>query len=187
MSHYETEYVAGFGDQHEEARLAPLVCPPGDAFKFQQSLPVIERLMSRLAFGASDCWHWRGARSHDGYGTMRAMGEQKASRIAWKLFHGAIPAGMLVLHRCDNPACVNPEHLFLGTQLDNMKDMKAKGRRKGIGAGASNGRAKLTSEQVTRIRRLTEFGVPRKELSQQFGVSRSSIDRIIKNQSWRAV
>jgi len=77
-----------------------------------------------------DCWLWTACRTTHGYGQFRperSRGAQ-AHRVAWELTNGPIPAGMLVLHRCDNPPCVNPAHLFLGTQSDNMRDMYAKGR-----------------------------------------------------------
>ena len=78
------------------------------------------------------CWTWTGkSRSGEGmrYGLFRANGKyQGAHRVAWQIVHGAIPAGMHVCHHCDNPICVRPDHLFLGTHLDNMRDMVAKGR-----------------------------------------------------------
>lgn len=88
--------------------------------------------------GPDACWPWKRRIRRDGYGDIwaRSIGEQLAHRVAWFVAHGPIPDGLCVLHRCDNKPCCNPRHLFLGTQLDNMHDMIAKGRR-----------AKLTPEQ----------------------------------------
>src|SRR5574343_697551 len=88
------------------------------------------------------CWLWTGALSEKGYGLCSASGELwRAHRLAWHHFNGPIPTGMHVLHRCDRPPCVNPEHLFLGTDTDNLKDCYAKGRRKGINYSAPYQRA----------------------------------------------
>jgi len=77
----------------------------------------------------NDCWHWKGARNTDGYGNLRRNKKScKAHRIAWEITNGPVPNGFYVLHKCDNPLCCNPNHLFLGTQKENVDDMTAKGR-----------------------------------------------------------
>ena len=77
------------------------------------------------------CWEWTAGHHSNGYGILQRLGETLAHRVAWRLFVGPIPAGFCVLHRCDNPPCVNAYHLFLGTQIDNIADMTAKGRANG--------------------------------------------------------
>lgn len=96
------------------------------------------RLDGQTLKDSSGCWLYTGSKSHNGYGHFR-IGRKtfRAHRIAWELAFGAIPEGVRVLHTCDQRACVNPEHLFLGTQLDNMADCKAKGRN---ARGAGHGR-----------------------------------------------
>lgn len=99
----------------------------------QESLrPLSQRILDRVVFGATQCWHWVGLNNGKGYGRMTYQGRQQvAHRLAWKAWRGEIPEGMSVLHKCDNRACVNPDHLWLGTYSDNMKDCWSKGRNPG--------------------------------------------------------
>lgn len=91
-----------------------------------------ESFWARIDTTQRGCWNWPGAMKVVGYGKVRWHGaEVYAHRKAWELINGAIPAGLYVLHRCDNPRCIRPAHLFLGTHLDNMKDMVAKGHVRG--------------------------------------------------------
>ena len=86
----------------------------------------------QIATTPAGCWEFTGPRANYGYGKVGfADGMRAAHRISWEHHNGPIPVGMLVLHRCDNPPCVNPEHLWIGTQADNMRDMVAKGRGRG--------------------------------------------------------
>lgn len=138
--------------------------------------------------GPAECWPWTGARNEHGYGVMRPEGRRsgptiKAHRVAVTL-DGRDPAGLCVLHRCDNPRCVNPAHLFLGTKADNTQDMIAK--RRGL-VGQRNGQAKLTDAQAAEIRRRRLAGERRDVLAAEFNVSGASITRIANREGWRHV
>lgn len=126
-----------------------------------------------------------------------------AHRVAWELERGPIPPGMCVLHRCDNPPCCNPEHLWLGTNADNMADRDAKGRgargdRNGVRLhpeihiasrprGERNGSAKLTGSQVGEIRAWVGRGFTRAAVAKEYGVSRTTVSQIVSGLLWRAV
>lgn len=137
----------------------------------------------------SDCWEWNGAKFR-GYGRFMLNGKNTiAHRVSWELHHGPIPPGdhlgaTCVCHTCDNRACVNPSHLFLGSHLDNMRDMYAKGRRTPNPCrGEGHSLAKLSAAKVAYIR----ANYPRKklkELSAAFDVSEATISRVINNKSW---
>lgn len=157
-------------------------------------IPLADRFWSKVEKRAeSDCWPWTAAVTKDGYGWIRSVaGGQMAlaHRASWEINKGPIPDGLYVLHRCDNPACVNPGHLFLGTQIENMADMTAKGRRIGRGGlkGVTNHRAKLTDADVREIRRLHgECGMKRGAIAERFGVTQSPIRAIIRGDAWRHV
>jgi hypothetical protein len=123
------------------------------------------------------CWSWRAAVNNKGYGRFSFNGEvYGAHRVAFALGKDtALPGVVFVCHRCDNPGCVNPSHLFLGTNADNMADMKAKGRGRGP-KGLENGRGKLSAEDIQAIRESTERQV---DLCRKYGVSDGHISRIL--------
>lgn len=141
-----------------------------------------------------DCLVWTACKNSDGYGQFMAHPKLWSShRLAWTLTHGSIPSGMHVLHKCDNPSCIEPKHLFLGSHADNMRDAWVKGRKtmsesflryaNSAKPGEKNGRAKLTRQQVEEIRRC---GGRQKEVAAKFGVSKSAVSMIRTNQTWRA-
>src|SRR6266404_3002515 len=109
-----------------------------------------------------------------------------AHRAAWQLYCGQIPEGLLVLHRCDVMACVNPEHLFLGTQQDNMDDMIAKGRKVSL-RGEAVTMSKLTENEVRAIRALSAKGVRPTIIAQKFKTSRTNVHHIVNRDSWKHV
>jgi hypothetical protein len=132
------------------------------------------------------CWEWMGYKQNGRYGKLSCLGMQ-THRYSWTIHHGAIPEGLSVLHHCDNPKCVNPKHLFLGTQQDNLADMRSKGHQV---RGESQGSAKLTAQQVRDIRALYrryshEYGSA--ALARKYGVSPIQIWKIATRQQWRHV
>lgn len=128
------------------------------------------------------CWTWSGAVDRGGYGR---LGHRIASRISYALHRGPIPAGMFVLHRCDNPPCANPDHLTLGTDAANKADMVAKGRQ---ATGVRHGHARLTPADVTEIRVCYERDrTSQAELAARFGVTQTAVGSILRGEHWQTV
>jgi hypothetical protein len=133
------------------------------------------------------CWEYLGAVNEHGYGTVKIKDVTwMAHRLSYRRNVGPIPEGMQVLHRCDNPACINPGHLWLGTHNDNMRDMKRKGRRLGVNTGEENGAAKLTWEDVDEIRaRYEAGGISQEALATEYDVTQTAIYRIVRGKTWQ--
>jgi hypothetical protein len=127
------------------------------------------------------CKEWTGARDRDGYGTLGRR-KLRAHRIAWEAAYGPIPPGLLVCHHCDNPPCVEPTHLFIGTAADNMQDASAKGRLPTHPPGEAHPNAKLTDAQVHAIRDAYQrHGHPNQlDLARTYGMSQASINRMLR-------
>lgn len=136
---------------------------------------------------SGNCWLWTGSRTQAGYGRFQTGGKggpyHLAHRFSCELVHGPIPEGAVVMHTCDNPSCVNPAHLALGTHKDNTADMIAKGRRRVVApVGRDNGKAVLTPEMVQEIRACpdeTHAG-----LARRLGVSTSTIRGVRSGRTW---
>jgi HNH endonuclease len=130
------------------------------------------------------CWLWLGALDPGGYGTMSiARRPKRTHRLAWNLYRGEIPPGMMVCHHCDVRDCVNPDHLFLGTAQDNAEDMKKKGRSR---SGERNRAARLTWKQVREMRRLLEQGRLReREVATLCAISIGTVNAIKLGKTWR--
>lgn len=144
--------------------------------------------------GEDECWPWMGAKwCGDGllYGKLvwGSRGDQKwlhAHRVAYEFTNGAIGCGLCVCHKCDNPPCCNPKHLFLGTKTDNNADKKQKGRSANV-VGELNPRSKLTDEVVKEIRAWLENGVTQTFLAKKYGVTQAQIWRVKNGITWRHV
>jgi hypothetical protein len=127
------------------------------------------------------CWLWTKSTIIKGYGRFYSGKFMVAHRWAWQFTNGPIPDGMMVCHKCDNPPCVNPAHLFLGTNSDNQKDAYRKNRHRNKGEFGRNN--KLNPLQVRIIRKLGN-ALPMREIGAIFSVGASQVSRIQKNQSW---
>lgn len=125
-----------------------------------------------------ECWEWQGYRDPHGYGSLKVpiLGERRVHRISYRLYSGTIPAGMVICHSCDNPPCVNPAHLSVGTHADNIRDCVSKGRR----ARRQPRGSKLSDEQVRAIRRRYAAGERQYALAAEFSVNQSTISDIIR-------
>lgn len=148
-----------------------------------------ERFMRRVQVGdPSACWEWTASRKKKRWHGQWRNGAGKielAHRAAWRLLRGEIPAGLCVLHRCDNPACCNPCHLFLGTHSDNFRDMWAKGRaRPKANRGQEHGNAKLTADLVRDIRTSKEAGTV---LAHRLGITATTVCDVRRRRTWRHV
>lgn len=155
----------------------------------RKDLQARKRFWSFVQKQASGCWHWVGALSQDdgggveGYGMFWFGGRaQRAHRLAWVLLRGPIPKGMVLRHKCDNPRCVNPDHLEPGTQMDNVRDMLERERE---AKGEKNGAAKLTEAQVRAIRQrwrereINEPTLTKADLMRQYKVSHKLIRLVL--------
>lgn len=152
---------------------------PTALLKASNGASLAERLNRRLV-RRDGCLVWTGSTTTGGYGRVAAPdGTLKlAHRAAWELANGPIPDGMDILHRCDNPPCADPEHLFLGDDSDNQQDARHKGRR---------GSDKLTPDDVRAIREQYAAGVQGKVLAPLYGVSRATISLVVNRKAWRDV
>ena len=159
-----------------------------------------ERFWSRV-LKTNRCWLWTGLAVHD-YGQLSSGGHNgkklRAHRVSWAIHYGEIPDGMWVLHRCDTPLCVRPDHLFLGSAADNAADRDAKGRgaageRNGMYGrpafeGENHPMARLTADQVREIRRLYgQGGITQTKLAQMFGVHQTTISDYVRRGTWRSI
>ena len=155
-----------------------------------KSVPLADRFWANV--NKSDgCWNWT-ACTQLGYGTIYACGHKSkrlwAHRVSWELHHGPVPDGLFVLHHCDNPSCVRPDHLFLGTTFDNVHDCMSKGRWPEAIRGESHANAKLTDDEVREIRsRYSTKDTSCTRLAAQYGVSRSLIWLIVRRMRWQHI
>lgn len=137
---------------------------------------------------SSGCWEWTASKIN-GYGRIgltRARRQMFAHRLSYELHYGPVPDGLFVLHKCDNPGCVRPDHLFLGTLTDNNRDRAQKGRNLSV-KGENHGRAKITNRDVVQMRQLYKNGKTPAELAKKYGISQSNVSRIVRGRAWKHI
>jgi hypothetical protein len=155
--------------------------------------PLAERFWEKVdKRGPDECWEWQAARVRHGYGrigTGVGRGIDGAHRVSWQLHFGPIPAGMSICHTCDNPPCVNPVHLFVGTQDENWADMRTKGRgsEPPHRLGEAVNTAVLTEATVRICRERYAAGERTTDLAREFGVNQSTIKRVVSRKTWKHV
>ncbi len=155
-----------------------------------KTVPIEKRFWKKIDIKDSiECWEWKAVKNNKNYGQVSFNGKMElAHRVMWILVNGEIPDNLCVLHKCDNPSCVNPSHLFLGTKRDNSNDMVAKGRRIYIAyRGIDNGSAVLTEEDVLKIRELHHSGISQHKIAKIYGRGVSTIHHIVKRQTWKHI
>lgn len=151
-----------------------------------ERIPALRHFNRRVVRGPN-CWGWRGYADKDGYGTVKHAGRPlRAHRFSWEIHNGPIPEGLCVCHKCDNPGCVRPDHLFLGTSADNMHDRDAKGRC--AFTGTRNPHAVLTAAIANAIRaKYTGAYGQQASLAREYGVDYRTVSAIIGNKIWKQI
>ena len=149
----------------------------------------IAEIVARIDRSAGDnaCWPWRGAHDRQGYGFLTFEGRRwQATRFFFTLTIGPIPKELDLLHRCDNPPCCNPAHLWPGTAKENIRDSITKGRWVvGDHTGGANGRCKLTDDDVRAIRQAYDNGATQRSLTALYDLGPSQVGRIVRREQWR--
>lgn len=141
---------------------------------------IVDRFWNKVLVAPQGCWAWLGAHNLKGYGQFKLGGKQLgAHRVAWELVFGEILTGLFVCHTCDNPGCVNPAHLFLGTNMDNVNDRDKKKRNP---RGVKHGMTKLNQEQVMYIRTSNKNHT---QLANELGVTDVLVGKIRRNELWK--
>jgi hypothetical protein len=170
-------------DRSDHRRFCSRQC----SFAFHQPTP--EKFWANVSVRSDDeCWPWIGTTFYEGYGRTVYDGRvQGTHRIAWKLTNGPIPNGALVCHKCDNPPCCNPKHLFLGDDNANAQDKTIKGRN-GVPKGTAHGMAQLTDEIVRAIRRLhATKKYTQRRIALMFNTTQANVALIVAHKTWRHV
>lgn len=145
---------------------------------------ILLRILRNVSIQQTGCWEWKGAKSVKGYGRITFENATWAvHRLMAHMQIGDVKKDTVVCHRCDNPSCVNPEHLFIGTQKENVADRDSKGRRNQA-YGERQGSAKLTAAQVTAIRLDMR---KHSEIAKTYGITRAHVGNLKANRAWRHI
>ena len=146
-------------------------------------LTIQERFLAKVNIPANqkECWEWTASKNKDGYGFFRASKFSRAHRVAYELFVGDIPEEMVVAHKCDNPSCVNPSHLWVCQQIDNIRDRDGKER---TGRGEKNRHAKLQDKDAIQIKEMIANGKTNTEIAKIFKIDRSVVSKIRHGKVW---
>ena len=152
------------------------------------SLELIERFHEKWDLNEQNgCWEWTAATMGKGYGFIKIPGTRNqigAHRLSYLIHHGELQDGEVVCHSCDNPKCVKPSHLFAGSQLDNLQDMKSKDRHL---SGAKNTVSKLTDDKVRQIHKLSASGLSQGKIAKSFGVTQGTVFKILHGERWNHI
>lgn len=153
--------------------------------QIRKPLPTLKDILENTTRGDAGCMLWRGGLTSSGYGEVRRAGKTlRVHRLVYELAHGHPPGQKLVRHTCDTPACINPEHLLLGTTADNVADKLLRCRQ---AVGAQNGRAKLEHAEVLEILSKLSAGESRRDIAGWYGVSVATVADIASNRSWKHI
>jgi len=171
----------------------------GRAFRFRQGhgrrvqpRRALEERFWEKVDKSGNCWVWMAGKNKAGYGVIYKDGQMRlAHRISWMFENGEIPKGFLIRHKCDNPSCIRPTHLVIGTHSDNMRDMAIRNRASRNGKyliGEKNGFTDLIASDVLEIRtKYANENCTQRELAKQFSVSQSTIGNIVHRRTWKHV
>ncbi len=159
--------------------------------RYHRPKPTTEERFWSKVDKSGECWNWIAGKSDKGSGSFFDANHRivSAYRFSYELANGPIPDKLFVCHTCDNRACVNPAHLFLGTQVDNMRDMKEKGRgRTNDKRGENNPSAKVTADTIREIRRIhAAGGITQRELARRYGMGYVNMSQILLKKTWKHI
>lgn len=148
------------------------------------TIKTLRRFYAKIKVNGYGCWEWQAWKDPKGYGYFFFNGKKtRAHRASFAIHRGVIPEDLIVMHSCDNPSCVNPEHLFVGTYSDNANDMHSKGRGN-TPHGERHSQSKLKRKDIPKIRCMSNEGKTSKHIAAMFNVSKGAIQHVLKGRTW---